>query len=435
MYILLPTDVFPPGAVGGAAWSTYTLARSLQQRGHRVTVVVPVVQTKSGGARLTGPDNVSEVPVYRYAYQAPSWPIIQNYYRHERLWPGLSAALATLGRQMGEPLVIHAQHVQTIPPAVMAARRLGVPVVATVRDHWPWHYFATGLHGDTVPTPPPATPTASVAALATDVVARLGAVRGCLALVALPYMVPHVRRRAAWLAQADAVIAVSRYIAGRLEGLVSPERVHVMHNIVDGAEMATLAASPPQTTLPPAFLLFVGKLEPNKGAALLPAIFRALVAMDGARLATLPPLVVVGRGALQGHLERELAGLGVATRFLSWVDHNEVVRLMARCQVLLFPSCWGEPLSRVLLEAGSVGAPMLAMPTGGTPDILHDGVSGALAVTPAQFARRLLALLDSPSERVRLGAGARVAVGSRFSREAVLPQVERLYRACLGWGC
>jgi glycogen synthase len=434
MHILLPTDVFPPGAVGGAAWSAYTLARCLQQRGHLVTVVVPVQQATGGESRLAGPDHSLGVPVYRYAYRAPSLPIIQNYYRHERLWPGLAAALTTLGRPMGQPRIIHAQHVQTIPPSVIAARRLGVPVVATVRDHWPWHYFATSLHGDRVPYPAPATRATAVAALATDVVARLGAVRGCLALAGLPYMVPHVRRRAALLGQSDAVIAVSQYIADRLHGIVPPERLHVVHNIVDGDETAALAATPPRIALPQDFLLFVGKLEPNKGAALLPAIFRSLSTQARERLATLPPLVVVGRGSLQPSLERELAGLGVATRFLSWVDHDEVVRLMARCQVLLFPSCWGEPLSRVLLEAGSVGAPMLAMSTGGTPDILHDGVSGALAVTPEQVAHRLLALLDSPSERVRLGEGARAAVRSRFSREAILPQVEGVYAACLERG-
>ncbi|NJK82051.1 MAG: glycosyltransferase family 4 protein, partial [Chloroflexaceae bacterium] len=44
MHILLPSDVFPPGSVGGAAWSAYTLAHALQADYHTVTAVVPVPQ-------------------------------------------------------------------------------------------------------------------------------------------------------------------------------------------------------------------------------------------------------------------------------------------------------------------------------------------------------------------------------------------------------
>ena len=56
---------------------------------------------------------------------------------------------------------------------------------------------------------------------------------------------------------------------------------------------------------------------------------------------------------------------------------REKLRLMAGCELLLFPSAWGEPLSRVPLEAGACAAAILAMPTGGTPSIIADGVSGA----------------------------------------------------------
>jgi glycosyltransferase involved in cell wall biosynthesis len=140
-----------------------------------------------------------------------------------------------------------------------------------------------------------------------------------------------------------------------------------------------------------------------------------------------PTLVVAGSGALRGSLEHELAMLGVRVRFLAWVPHDELLRLLARCTLLLFPSAWGEPLSRVLLEAAALGVPVLAMPTGGTPDIIRDGETGLFARTPQQFAHRLLWLLGHDQERHRLGAGARATAQQHFSVEAVLPQVEQLY--------
>ena len=85
----------------------------------------------------------------------PGWP--KRYSRdsdedddttHRRMY-GASSRTAPYGRRSS--VVIHAQHIQVAPPAVMAGGRLGVPVVVTVRDHWPWDYFATGLHGDRLP--------------------------------------------------------------------------------------------------------------------------------------------------------------------------------------------------------------------------------------------------------------------------------------------
>ncbi len=140
-------------------------------------------------------------------------------------------------------------------------------------------------------------------------------------------------------------------------------------------------------------------------------------------------LVICGTGPLRPFLEQELTALGVHVRFLDWVAHDDVLRLMARCEVLLFPSAWGEPLSRVLLEAAACGAPILAMPTGGTHDIITDDVNGALEPTPERFARRLKALLASPEQRRAIGMAARQAAVERFSAARVLPQVEALYRS------
>jgi glycosyltransferase involved in cell wall biosynthesis len=418
MRIIIPSDVFPPHGKGGAAWSSHALARALLARGHAVSAVVPV-----RGARGVAPFDALGVPALRVGYAAPALPIVQNLFRHELLWGRLARAIIAEARRGPPPDLIHAQHVQVAPAAVLAGRALGVPVAVTVRDHWPWHYFATGLHGDRFPYGRPGWP-----GLATDLVARLGPLKGAAALPALPYMLGHLRRRAAFLARADAVIAVSGYIAGRLEGIVPPGRTHVLPNMVDIAVADAVAARPPAAAWEGALLLFAGKLEPNKGAGLLPAIFRELRALAPAEL---PPftLLVAGDGVLRPRLERELAELGVRARFLEWAGHDETLRLMARCDLLLFPSAWGEPLSRVLLEASSLGAPILAMPTGGTPDIVADGATGALAATPRAFAARLAALLRGPDERRRLGAGARAAARARFDVPAAAPRYEALYAA------
>ena len=437
MRVLLPSDVFPPRC-GGAGWSAHTLALALIERGHAVTAIVPRrVQRGAQAERRPQAEDVLGVPAVRVDYWAPSAPFIQNYFRMERFWPQLAAAIGAAAPIAGRlphpiPLLIHAQHVQSAPAAIMAGRALGAPVVITVRDHWPWDYFNTGLHANRLPYPGQ-----TWASLATDLVGRLGPAAGALALPAIPYMLAHLQRRQQALRQASAVIAVSDYMARRLAPIVPPARLHVIPNMVDLAAI-DVALARPQSSVPAAtrYLMFVGKLERNKGAQLLVEIFRELATENNRRaswgLAAAPiaelQLVVAGDGPLRPQLERELAALGLHVRFLDWIEHDEVVRLIAGCELLLFPSAWGEPLSRVPLEAGACGAAVLAMPTGGTPSIITDGENGALEATVAGFARRLAVLLAQPGLRRALGRAARRNVEQRFAKEVVARQVEALYR-------
>ena len=420
MRILIVSDVFPPSGKGGAAWSSHALARALLTRGHQVSAIVPI-----RGAHGIQFRDAEGVPTLSMGYWAPRLPILQNYFRHEQLWEKLARVICTEAHRGVRPDLIHAQHVQSAPAALLAGRRLGLPVVVTVRDHWPWHYFATGLHGDRIPLPG-----SNWATIVTELPARLGPVGGALAIAATPYMLAHMRRRVAYLAQADAVIAVSSYIAQRLAPIVPAPRIHVLPNMVDCATNDALAAIPPQTMWQGRLLLFAGKLEPNKGAGLLPAIFRALRQQNPPGL---PPftLVIAGDGVLRNWLKGELDALGVATIFLDWVGHTEMLRLMAHCDLLLFPSQWGEPLSRVLLEASALGAPILAMPTGGTADIVHDGLTGILAATPQRFAARMADLLTDEAARRRLGSTARQMARARFDPATLIPRYEALYTSLL----
>lgn len=416
MRILIPSDVFPPDGRGGAAWSTHALATGLHTRGHQVQLIVPCRHP----CRRPLADRVDGLPVRRVPYYAPSLPFVQNYFRHERFWPRLAQAIIATGHELGGVEVIHAQHTQAAAAAILARTALKAPVVVTVRDHWPWDYFATGLHGNRIPHPG-----GSWAALATDLVARLGPLRGALALPAIPYLRSHVAARATLLGMADAVIAPSHYIARRLAGIVDPARIHVLPNMVDIAASAAIAATAPQITWEGALVLFAGKLEANKGAGLLIELIAALAA----RRAELPPLtlLIAGDGALRPAIDAALKASSLPGRVLAWVEHDELLRLTARCDLLIFPSNWGEPLARALIEAAALGAPIVAMPTGGTPDIVTHGETGILAPTMPVMVEWIVRLLNDPATRQRIGAAARAAARERFAADRLLPRYEALY--------
>jgi len=414
-HVLLPTDAFPPVA-GGSGWSTHALAKALQVRGHKVTAIVPR-RAPPGIQRR----DEQGVPVVEVGYYAPNLPIVQNYYRFELLWPLLRNVLvAESCREYELPVIIHAQHAQTAPAAVLAGRELEVPVIATIRDAWPWHYFATGLLADRVPFKHHNWSTDWL-----DLIGRLGPLRGVLAAPALPYMGQHLQRRAALLAQADAVIACSQYIKRKLEGIVPPERLYAIPHLVDVEATCVIAAKKPTQLPEEPFILFVGKLERNKGAQLLPT------ALETARTYGIEPplLLIAGNGSLTSELRRELDARNLRYHLLDgWINHDAVLGLMQRAEVLLFPSAWGEPLSRVLLEGCAVGACIATIATGGTADAIVDGESGVLVQNEEALGQALAELLRDSTRREQLRNGAQRIARERFAASVVVEQVEQLYQ-------
>ncbi|NWJ97017.1 MAG: glycosyltransferase family 4 protein [Chloroflexi bacterium] len=410
MRLALVSDVFPPKC-GGSGWSTFYLAQALQQRGHQVAVVVP----KEGHSFGHSQRLYEGLEITEFIYPAARLPFVRNYTRNERLYPRFAAFLENFFREH-EIEVAHGQHYLTIPPTVMAAQRTGIVSVATVRDYWPLCYWTTHLRGSQI------CPGCS----AINRLKCLPANQGALGLVAAPlslYMGANLRLKQHWLAQADATLAVSSYIGEKLASFVPSERLHILPNFVDLDELereAKPAPLAPEAAAP--FLLYVGKLEENKGIRLLLDLLRQ------ARPAL--PTLIAGDGALRAEIEQVVLAEGLNLKILGWVEHAEVLRLLARTELLLFPSLWPEPLSRVLLEATGLGTLVLAMDTGGTPDILRSGENGLLAHHLPEMVAQLQSILkpENSLERIRLRQQARRTTQENFSKEVVVSRVEELYK-------
>jgi len=403
--ILLATDVFPPSS-GGSGWSTFYLARALVQRGHQVQVVQP----KLGGHGIQSRE-YDGVAVIEVGYSASNLPGVRAWQRTRALESTLVAYLAGQGRTFD---VIHAQHLLTIPAAVLAKKISGVPVVSTVRDYWHVCLYGTLWRENTI------CPSCHGATLTRCLAQHYGsASRFMLPLVS---MVEHeLERRQRALQESDVVIAVSHYVAETLANLVVRHKVFIVPNLIDVQETEKMAESAhlpirnqAETYKP--YLLFVGKLNTLKGADLLPEILR--------RSRVQLPLVVAGDGELRQKL----------TDFQSilvrgWLPNAETLGLLAGAQALLFPSRWAEPLARTLLEAQALGVPTVALNTGGTRDIIENDFNGLLAADLHEFASQLRRLVGNAELRHRLSENARRVAQEKFSADVVVPQLETIYES------
>jgi glycosyltransferase involved in cell wall biosynthesis len=422
--IVFATEYWAPFAPGGAEWTNAAWAAALARRGHRVVVVTPNYgaaprEEREGIAIVRVPFPIRLVPGQGEA----GWLVHRNPLFHLYFaW-----RVARVARAEAADLV-HAQSKGALVGAWLAARAVGRPLAVTVRD--------VGLLCPVGACPlfePWTTFDCSVAQY----------VRRCV-----PYFLAHyaaddrwLRRARRWasllaarldhalqrhaLRSADRVIGVSRGILA-----VYPPR------LVDDGRARVVHSLPPQVTVGAEevrrrfdlgegpLVLYAGKRSLGKGTAVL------LAALDAIRADT-PSVRFVFAG--KGEVAPEPAP---DVRVLGSVPQDTLFALYRAADVVVAPSVWPEPLSRVILEAMSLGRPVVATSVGGTPELVEDGVTGVLVprADPAALARAVTSLLRDPQRRGRMGEAAARRVARDFDEERLVAEMIDAYDSALAGG-
>jgi glycosyltransferase involved in cell wall biosynthesis len=171
-------------------------------------------------------------------------------------------------------------------------------------------------------------------------------------------------------------------------------------------------------------LLSVGRFEPAKDHAGLLRAFDALRRKLPEAL-----LLLVGKGDLLPEVQRQADALGLAdsVRFLGTRD--DMPALMNASDVFVMSSVW-EGLPLVLLEASSVGLPIVATDVGGNAEIVGHEESGLIvpAGDPGALSAALERVLGAPiDERRRMGALGRLRIEAEYDIERTLDAWEAIY--------
>lgn len=229
----------------------------------------------------------------------------------------------------------------------------------------------------------------------------------------------------------DAVVCVSKAQADKVRaaGVIETKVVTIQNAIgedafVDAnagvrAEMVQWFAQPPRWLIGAA-----GRMSPEKGFAVL--IEAASLVVQQRPDAG---IVLFGDGPLRADLERAIAERGLKGRFVMAGFRSDLGRFLPNLDLGVMSS-FTEGLPVALLEMGAAGVPSVATAVGGIPEVIDDGVSGAL-VPPGDaktLARRILALLDNDSQRIAMGRAARDRARRDFSFEAMSQRYLDLFR-------
>jgi len=164
------------------------------------------------------------------------------------------------------------------------------------------------------------------------------------------------------------------------------------------------------------FPLFVGDLSRDKGVDVL---VRAYAGVKNA-----PPLVLIGRKRpdTPSDLPGNVKMLG------SW-PHAAVMEAYRRSSFSMLPSVCPETFGIVVIEAMSMGRPVIVSNIAGLADIVVDNENGFL-VPPGDaesLSKAIQKLVEDPALRERLGLGA-LRRAQDFRASVVVPRIEAVYK-------
>jgi len=230
---------------------------------------------------------------------------------------------------------------------------------------------------------------------------RYGCYRNPVASLPLAHMIARHRSEGTWQRRVDRFIALTKFARSRFLAAGFPaEKVVAKPNFVaDPGEPATPAGQGES-------VLFVGRLAPEKGIATM------MRAWEGLEV----PLAVAGDGPLRPLVE---ASASPFVKALGWKSGPEVAAEMGRCRFMVMPSEWYEGFPMTLVEAFSMGRPVLVSRLGSMAEVIEDGVTG-LHVNPgdpADLAAKVRWAYDHPEAIAEMGRNARAVYLDRYTAE------------------
>jgi colanic acid/amylovoran biosynthesis glycosyltransferase len=189
---------------------------------------------------------------------------------------------------------------------------------------------------------------------------------------------------------------------------------------------------PSRTSAEPGLIVTAGTLSGKKGHDVLLRAFAQ--AQPGARLE------LVGEGPHRTALEELARDLGVESRvrFRGALGYSETLATIGRASVFalccrLTPDGDHDCLPVALMDAMSVGVPVVSSRAFGIPDLIEDGHSGLLAPPddPSASAEALSRLLSDDALATRISLAGRDVVRERFDLERNTRALTELFASYL----
>ncbi len=251
-------------------------------------------------------------------------------------------------------------------------------------------------------------------------------------IVFVRHQVDRIRATTRWLIRnhIDAVIAVSNAVQDALlKSGIPAEKIEVVHNSISLKKFDPRMVDRDHVRRELGFeadaivIGMAGKLDRGKG------VFELVHAVS--RIAHKYPklkLLFIGDGSDRSSLEEETRRLTLHDRVIFAGVRIDIEQMYAAMDVFVLPSTCQEAFGMVLIEAMAMGKPVIGTNVGGIPEIVENGISGAL-ITPgdvSSLAEAISRYIDDSLFAKRMAEEGRKTVERNFSEWAMCECFERI---------
>lgn len=234
------------------------------------------------------------------------------------------------------------------------------------------------------------------------------------------------RRVAALLGHVDVLLTSADAIAAAFDPL--GVQACIVPNVVDLDAFRPRPARPPSLAGQPApQLLWIKRFDAVSNPALMVhAYAQVRRQIPDARL------TMIGDGPRMAEIQALAAQLHAPVEFAGRVSFPALQAAYAAADLFVSSSAVDNQ-PNTLLEASSIGLPIVATAVGGVPEMVHDDIDALLAPpdNPAALAAAILRVLREPGLAERLSRAA-IVNAQRFTWPAVRPQWATVYARALG---
>ncbi len=399
--VLLVTEYFPPIVYGGGEISAYLLAKNLSK-----TLDISVLTSKSEGLRYF--EEKDKIKIYRRLKSGDAKSILGNFKRKRNFQKSLKKEITELDKKQNFD-VIHFLNTTSIPNFKVNKR-----TIATINNYTSF------------------CPKSNMFYKEKEVCKGAGFFKCCFCIFSSEYIgklkMPFYLRfnKLFWafayssyinsnrnLKNIDKFVAVSGYVKELLlSNKIKNENIKVIPNLLEIKKPKREFQIKEKNILISSF----GVLEKIKGIDLLIKAFNKTKDAN---------LLIFGDGSQKSYLEK-IANKNV--KFYGNVDYSYIPSIYKKSDIIVLPSLWPEPLSRILIEAAYYGKPIIATSVGGNNDAVINRRNGFIVNSEEEMAEKLQILVSDKSLRNKMGKESRKIFKEKFDNKKNIKKIIQLYK-------
>jgi len=372
MHIIMITREFPPNS-GGIGYYVYYLAKYLNERGYKISIIT------RGSFNKTTKEELNGIDLYRVSF-LPMFPF--HIFIHGVF---VKRLLESIEKECD---IVH-MHSPLVPPV-----KTTLPIITTV--HSPSRRARNALYHETF-----------------DLVSFA---ERCQSM----FIYPSIEKKLFEISNKITTVSSSVRIELKEYGL-NPREISVIRNGVDENLFRPIRNKKSKED----YVLYVGSLKAGKG--LLNLINCGYIV---SKVKPNTKFLICGSGPLLSILKKRVKEMNLQKqfKFLGLLGRDRLVRIYQKAAIQVIPS-QHEGLPTVLLEGMSCGLPVIATNVGGNNEVINSGKNGFLVPPndPSAMANIIIELLDDVDLQKRIGNSARRTVENKYTWDKITDNVIQCY--------